>query len=177
VPLNEVKSMRQILTLAVAAVVLVAPAAGAKDFQEVSGTYSVVFPGPPATYDERSPNQCIITVRYLLELTPDTEDDLEAQIDVWARVNNKGPCTALNVPATVHGKGEALQASLGDESGAFSANVVFKHEASTEFFGGAHGQATIQQASGDLAGLHGILNLEGTVILGGRYSGRLHFSR
>ena len=158
--------MRLFVTLAVAALLLV-PATGAKDFQEVSGAYTVMMDWSATTFDQRSKNMCVVDAVYSLVLS----GDLSGSVDVRATVNHKGFCYDFSLPATVHGKGSCLDASLGDKPGTFDVSVAFQHDA-----GIATGQMTIQHATGELAGLHGILHIEGGVGGGGEYSGKLHFA-
>lgn len=157
--------MRHSLVLALAGLLLLVPAVDAKEFQDVSGQYQVIFPEMP-TFDQKSPNQCVINVRFLFAMT----GDLNGVADLQVTANYKGSCFDNSVPATVHGKG-SFEGSLGDANGAFDLSVAFKHDNWV-----ASGQMTIQHATGDLAGLHGILYIDGTVGLGGDYHGTVHFA-
>ena len=157
--------MRQFLTLAVAVLLLIVPAAHAADSQEVSGNYSLIFPYAP-DYEQKSENQCVFNIRFTFDLV----GDLTGPVDVVARINNKGDCLDFGAPANVNAKG-SFDGTLGGKQGAFDVSAVFRHDNYV-----ATGQMTIQHATGELAGLHGHIDIDGFVGVGGQYHGEVHFA-
>jgi hypothetical protein len=74
----------------------------------------------------------------------------------------------------VHGKATFVGSVLG-ESGTFDANMIAWHDEMVP--SNATGKITIQHGMGDLSGLHGVLNLNGTAGPGGTgtVEGQVHF--
>jgi hypothetical protein len=156
--------------LAVAALLLIVPAvqAQAGDHQQVSGAYLLeLIPEVPLTMDQRSPNVCVITLGLRMHFV---SGDLIGTADSVATMNNKGACDDFSAKATIQGKG-SFDGALGDKQGAFDLSAVFWHDNFA-----AWGRLTIQHATGDLAGLHGVLHVEGIVGVGGDYHGKVHFA-
>ncbi len=159
--------MRHFVTLAVAGLLLVAPSADANDSQQVSGSYLLeMIPEVPMTMDQKSKNVCVITLGLRMNLT----GDLTGTLDSTVTMNNKGACDDFQAKANIHGKG-IFTGALGNKQGAFDVSAVFWHDNLV-----ATGWLTIQHATGELSGLHGILHVEGAVGVGGDYHGEVHFA-
>jgi hypothetical protein len=158
-------STRRLAALLVCTLLLAVPAADAKDPQAVTGTYTLQ---PYALYSmvQHSKNVCILEFGIYFRLA----GDLNGTVDLTVTMNLKGTCGDGSAPANLHGKGSFVGA-LGESGGTFEGTFVAWHEQ-----GQAHGRIVIQHGAGDLAGLHGILNVAGTPGVGGVYSGELHFA-
>ena len=159
--------MRHVATLTVAALLLMVPMAPAGDHQQVSGSYLLeLIPEVPFTTDQRSKNVCVITLGLRFHMS----GDLSGTLDTVAIMSNKGACDDFSANANIHGKG-SFDGALGNKQGAFDTSAVFWHD---NFV--ATGQIVIQHATGELSGLHGTLDFEGFVGVGGDYHGEVHFA-
>jgi hypothetical protein len=145
------------------------PSVVADESRQVSGSYTVLFP-PDAPYSavQRSKNVCSVKMgtQFLLD------GDLKGPVDVLVSIILMGPCDGdWSQRAYILGKG-SFAGTLGDAAGGFDVTMVAQHEEDYV----AHGKWVIKNASGDLAGLHGILNFTGFVGWGGIYQGKVHFA-
>jgi hypothetical protein len=170
--------MRHCVAFAVAALLLVLPAATASDSQSVVGSY-VPVPSGPTTFTEHSKNVCVIRMPLSFLLF---DGSLEGSFDVVATLNvKKLPADACSddesdlpaifaATANIHGQG-TFTGSLDGAAGTFDGTMVAWHDG-----GFATGRIVVKHGTGDLVGLHGVLHLAGELGQVGAITGELHLA-
>ncbi len=148
-----------LLALMVSSVAVV----GATSPEAVSGTWQFVSITPISA--QPVDGNCIIE----LEATLAFQGDLVGSSTNPVRIVHLGPC---DQPASevAHATG-TYQGTVAGASGTFD----WQAPAYADAQGNLQAQLVIQQGTGELANLHGLITLTGQLPVGGTYSGDIHF--
>jgi hypothetical protein len=149
-----------LLALMVSSVAVV----GASDSQAVNGTWQIASVIPISA--QPVAGNCIIEAVAISSL----QGDLTGTFTDNLRIVRQGACDQLG-SETFLGHG-TFEGSAADASGTFD----FTAMGTADPQGNLQGQFVIQGGSGELANLHGVITLTGSLISGGgTYSGNVHF--
>ena len=138
---------------------------GASDSQAVNGTWQIASVIPISAQPVDGGN-CIIEAVAISNL----QGDLVGTFTDLLRIVRRGQCDQLG-SETFLGHG-TFEGSAADASVAFDFTAV----GTADPQGNLQGQFVIQGGSGELANLHGVITLTGSLVTGGgTYSGNVHF--
>lgn len=163
---------RIVLVTVVVAGTLVMPG-GVKASPPEAASGEFVAPPPMPTSFRTAGENCFTEIDDVFELT----GTLEGQLNLDFMVVFHGPCSAFpSFPANFRAPA-VFDGTVIVEGAAHAGSIEGTFNGRIDEQAVARGTLSIARGTGGLAGLHGVLVLEGTPGVGGTYSGDVHLER